>query len=287
MLPIRKFRRDWAGMPVHWLPGDVLANHVLNVLHLVLPPGELWMCRLFNRALPLVQNAELADQVRGMVGQEAAHASGHRDVLQYYEERGFDLRPSQARLNTIFMKWLGDTFLGRYRLGEAAARRWLLARLGMVAAIEHLTCALGSWAFYNRELENSCVFPDMVSLIKWHAAEEMEHRCVAFDLYQHMGGGYWQRVILYVLVFAVIVLTWKRGAQAFLRQDVKVERRYSLLDYMASSRRGHVPSVSYILRACLRYMRPGFHPQAEASTEVVQAYLQSFEAGSVLVAGPE
>ena len=287
MLQIRKFRRDWAAMPVHWLPDDVLANHVINVLHLVLPPGELWMCRLFNRALPLVKHAELADQIRGMLGQEAAHASGHRDVLQYYEEHGFDLRPSQMRLNTLFTQSLGDKFLGRYHLSEAAERRWLLARLGIVTALEHLTCALGSWAFYNRELEKSCVFPDMISLIKWHAAEEMEHRCVAFDLYHHMGGGYTQRVLLYVLVFAVIVLTWKRGTKAFLSQDLKVERRYFLWDYMASSRRGHVPSVSYILRAFLRYLRPGFHPQGEASTEVVEAYLKDIDADSRSVADPQ
>lgn len=274
MLSIRKFKRDWAAMPLHWLPGDILANHALNVLHLVLPPGELWMCRLFNRALPLVQNPELAQQVRGMVGQEAAHAAGHRDVLQHYQENGFDLRVSQARLNRIFVHLLGDRLLGKYTLGKWGTQRWLMTRLGIVAAIEHMTCALGSWAFYNVEWKRSNAFPDMIDLIKWHAAEEMEHRCVAFDLYQHLKGGYLQRVILFVLVFAALLLTWKRGTQAFLHQDLQVERRYSLRDYIASSRRGHLPSISYILGSALRYLRPGFHPQGEASTAAVQSFLQ-------------
>ena len=210
-----------------------------------------------------------------MVGQEAAHAKGHRDVLQQYEARGFNLSVSKNRLNFIFNQLLGDRFLGKFALGKKAARRWLLARLGIVAAIEHLTCALGSWAFFNPALEKDCICPDMVQLIKWHAAEEIEHRCVAYDLYRHLGGGYLQRVALYWMVFLAFLLTWKRGTQAFLRQDPRVEQKYSVRDYRASSKRGHLPPIAYMLRASLRFMRLGFHPCTEASTAAVQDFLQS------------
>jgi predicted metal-dependent hydrolase len=38
--------------------------------------------------------------------------------------------------------------------------------------------------------------PEMVDLVKWHGAEEIEHRTVAFDLYRHLGGGYIARYYL-------------------------------------------------------------------------------------------
>lgn len=238
------------------------------------------MCRVFNKALPLIHDGNLQAEVKGMVRQEGAHASSHRSVLDWYEHNGFDFSFSQARLQHIFTVLLSDRPLGRLTLQGQWIRRWLLLRVGVVAAIEHLTCALGSWAFYNEELEKTGADAGMVELIKWHGAEEMEHRCVAFDLYRHLGGGYFQRTLLFLLVFAAIVLTWKRGTQAFLRQDAAALPWYGLRGYRESARRGHLPSVGFILRACLRYFRPGFHPQGEASTLEARGYLARFEQSS-------
>jgi len=37
---------------------------------------------------------------------------------------------------------------------------------------------------------DEAMHPMMLDLVRWHGAEEVEHRCVAFDVYQHLGGGY-------------------------------------------------------------------------------------------------
>ncbi|MFZ5601010.1 MAG: metal-dependent hydrolase [Pseudomonadota bacterium] len=277
MLNARPFIRDWSHTPLHWVPDDILATHVLNVLHLVLPSGELWMCRTFNKALPLIRDEQLKQDVQGMVRQEGAHASSHRAVLGWYERNGFDFSLSHRRLEHIFTVLLSDRPLGCLTLRGKWIQRWLLLRLGVVAAIEHLTCALGSWAFYNETLEKDGADSGMVELIKWHGAEEIEHRCVALELYRHLGGGYCQRTILFLLVFGAMVLTWMRGARAFLRQDAAALPCYGLRGYRESARRGHLPSVSFILRACMRYFRPGFHPESEASTQDAQSYLARFE----------
>ena len=33
----RKVRFDWSNTPLHWVPGDPFATHMLNVFHLMLP----------------------------------------------------------------------------------------------------------------------------------------------------------------------------------------------------------------------------------------------------------
>ena len=33
---------DWSELPMHWIPGEPFATHLLNVLHLLLPEGERW-----------------------------------------------------------------------------------------------------------------------------------------------------------------------------------------------------------------------------------------------------
>ena len=36
---------DFSSVPMHYIPGEVLATHVINVMHLVLPEGERAMAR--------------------------------------------------------------------------------------------------------------------------------------------------------------------------------------------------------------------------------------------------
>ncbi len=51
----------------------------------------------------------------------------------------------------------------------------------------------------------------MLAFWRWHAAEELEHKAVAFDLFERLAGGYVLRVAsaLAALVFSMAwVLPW-------------------------------------------------------------------------------
>ena len=62
-LKARRVQFDLDGTPLHWLPGDPFATHMINGLHLLLPPGELWFCRVYNKALPYVTDPQLRADV--------------------------------------------------------------------------------------------------------------------------------------------------------------------------------------------------------------------------------
>lgn len=60
----RKVRFDWSNTPLHWVPGDPLSTHAMNVLHLLLPAGERWFIQVVNEAEPLVDDAELKAAIK-------------------------------------------------------------------------------------------------------------------------------------------------------------------------------------------------------------------------------
>ncbi len=64
---------------------------------------------------------------------------------------------------------------------------------------------MGKYALYNTEWERLGADPNMLDLVKWHGAEEIEHRSVAFDLYRHLGGGYIARYYLSVVVIIGVI----------------------------------------------------------------------------------
>ena len=83
----RKVKFDFKNTPNYWIYDNPFATHLINSVHLILPVGELAMCRIFNEALPYVTDEKLRSDVRGFIVQEAQHSSAHKtaqDYLRYY-----------------------------------------------------------------------------------------------------------------------------------------------------------------------------------------------------------
>lgn len=277
MIKPRALFHRWTSAPIEWVPCQRFTSFVLNVTHLVLPPGELWFCRLFNQALPLINDPALASEVKAFIAQEGAHAKGHRSVLSCYESEGWNFTESQLRLHYLFNVMLGDAVLGKWRVRGPWVKRWLRMRIGMIAALEHITCILGNWVIQNHALAENNANPRMLNLLRWHGAEEVEHRTVAFDVYRHLGGSYVSRVLWFGPVLGVLLLTWKRGAQVFFKQDNSGPKRYGFRAYLKASNEGLLPSVGYLTKHCLRYLKFNYHPKTEGNYELAEGILKEFE----------
>jgi predicted metal-dependent hydrolase len=270
-----------------FIPGDPFASHVMNVLHMLLPAGERWLCRVYRQAEPLIEDAQLADDVRGFILQEAAHANAHAGVLAYYAERGVELEPFNGEVQWLFTRLLGDAPFGSARLHRAALKRpWLQFRLGLIAAIEQFTCVLGHWILDNHALEAAGADPAMLALLRWHGAEEVEHRHVAFELHQHLSAGRGARLVPMLLVAGTLSWLWLRGTRQLLRQTPGMESEAALssMDLLRrfrqrASESDHLPHPRLFRQAIARFLRHDYHPSQEGSLEPALAYLASVSEG--------
>ncbi|MGW2210510.1 metal-dependent hydrolase [Streptomyces sp. NPDC001781] len=271
-LKARRVSFAWEGTPLHWVPGDPFASHTINVLHLLLPAGERWFVRVYEQALPLIRDDRLREDVIGFIGQEAMHSQAHDEVLPHLREQGLDPTPYTAQVDWFFEKLLGDRALPPGR----ARRWWLLERIALIAAIEHYTAFLGDWVLNAAELDRRGADPTMLDLLRWHGAEEVEHRSVAFDLFTHVDGGYRRRVRTWALAFGALLFLWQRGARFFMEHDpAPAVGRASFREFHASGRRGTLPATGALLRSVPRYLSRAYHPSQEGSTAQAVAYLAS------------
>ncbi|MFF4172636.1 metal-dependent hydrolase [Streptomyces sp. NPDC001744] len=271
-LRARKVSFDWEETPLHWVPGDPFTTHTINVLHLLLPAGERWFVRVYEQALPYITDDRLREDVIGFIGQEAVHSQAHDDVLPHLRKLGLDPTPYTAQVDWFFEKLLGDRTLppGRPR------RWWLRERVAMIAAIEHYTAFLGDWVLNADALDRAGADPTMLDLLRWHGAEEVEHRAVAFELFMHLDGGYRRRVRTWAIAFSALVFLWQRGIRFFLENDPLLDApKASVADFVRRGRRGVLPSTPAVLRSAPRYLSRSYHPSQEGSTEQALAYLAS------------
>lgn len=82
-LVARSVRFDFSNSPVQWIPNDPVCSHLINGINLILPAGEFWFCRVYNKALPYVNDPILSDDVKGFIRQEATHARAHQGAQEF------------------------------------------------------------------------------------------------------------------------------------------------------------------------------------------------------------
>lgn len=219
----RDVRFDFDSVPMHYIPGEVLATHIVNVMHLVLPERERAMAAALSEALPCIEDERLRLEVVGFIGQETMHANSHEAARSHLQSIGLGVDSYAAKI-----AWLVDRVLGDHWLGGRAKQQWLKERLGLFAGMEHYTAVLGEWLLDAEVLEARGMHPAMLDLVRWHGAEEVEHRS---DPSPDKG-------------------------------------RFWLWQFWRATRRGVIPSWTVFFTELPRYLRPGFHPSQLGSMDI-------------------
>lgn len=260
---------DFDSVPMHYIPGEVLATHIVNVMHLVLPEGERAMAEALSEALPQIEDERLREAVRGFVGQETMHAGSHEAARKHLQSIGLDVDSYIDKIS-----WLVDRLLGGHGLTGRAEQEWLKERLGLFAGMEHYTAVLGEWLLNADILEAKGMHPAMLDLVRWHGAEEVEHRSVVYDAFMHLDGSYARRARTAVLAGVTLLPLFIVSAGYLYRKDPSADKgRFWGLQFLNATRRGVIPSWTVFLTELPRYLRPGFHPSQLGSMDKALRYL--------------
>ena len=185
-------------------------------------------------------------------------------------------------MDLLFTKVLADKPLTFIPVPGPLEHQWDLFRLGIIATVEHMTCVLGKYVLYNKKWEELGADANMLDLVKWHGAEEIEHRTVAFDLYRHLGGGYISRYYQSLIVIAAVIGLWVDGAAHIMRQDPRFADKKPALYKpwiwrewvrIAQTDNRLMPHPLWLVSQQLGYLMPWYDPVHEAKTEDAIAYL--------------
>ena len=258
-LSVRKLEIDLSqGFARHWHGGDAFLSQFHNALSMSFPVGEqsfIDAVRDGARLLPgTPANARLHAAVVQFIGQEATHRHLHGLYNAHLETQG---------LVNGWQRWASARIA--YARKRGVGPRHFLA---VTAAYEHLTAVLADYLLrYGSTLDKA--EPKMQLLWRWHAAEETEHRAVAFDLYRAVGGNHAWRIRWYV--YALLLFSLDAGRQTVwnLWRDgtLFLPRTWWSATAFFWGKNGVVWRCTGPL---LAYFRRDFHPDQEALAEPAQ-----------------
>ena len=258
-LPVRRPPLDLGQVPQRWLDNSILASTISDAVNLLFPHGERFFVRSVKRFESQVKSPELLAQLRGFYGQEGSHAREHERYFDILRGQGHDI---EGFLKD-FDKWIRA-------VEKATPDTWALAA---TAAAEHFTAIMAEHAIVERTLDGA--HPAMRELLLWHAAEEIEHKAVAFDVLQEVDPRYSTRVIGLFVATTALSAWWARATALLLKQrGVTLEQiRAELRVAKTAAKPKRKIGRDVFLKGIRTYLKRDFHPDQNSGSDEAQAYL--------------
>jgi predicted metal-dependent hydrolase len=194
-----------ADVPRHWAD-DPVFTRISDALSLLFPAGEQFFIQSVNLYKDGIADPELRERVRGFTYQEAQHSTAHAAYNRMLEDQGLKIgwvdRSLRRRL-TIAKRFLPEVF-----------------QLAFTATAEHLTATMAEGLIASMRDQFATADPRMRALYYWHAVEEVEHKDVAWDVYERVAkGGYRRRVMAQLWVTTLVLLNVGILAAYMLQRD--------------------------------------------------------------------
>lgn len=185
-ITVRKIRFTF-DEPIDFDVSDEMLGTILPMLglSLTMPYLEPYLIRTMRTAIPLIGDPVLAEDTRRFSQQEGHH---YRNHARFNDElrRQFD-SASADRLRAIESAMEAD--YQRY-----TKQKSLRFNLAYAEGFEAMTCSSALAGAEHGTFDAAANMPGG-EMWAWHMAEEIEHRTVAFNVFQHLVGSYAYRIV--------------------------------------------------------------------------------------------
>lgn len=244
--------RDFRGVQAdafqrHWVRNNPYETAFFNALSAVFPHGETFMIRT---VIPWVDKLPepLKSEAKAFIEQEAGHSRQHVGMNKGLIEAGYDIEPLERRIK------------GFVKFFEPASD---LVKLTTTMCTEHFTAIIAAEILEN-DYHLAGTPDDVRDLWIWHAVEEVEHKAVAYDVWQYATREWsaprrWlMRSAFMAAISASFLVNRTSGQLELLRQDGVA--RWPAIKGVFRSGFGKGGIGRNILRPWFAFFRPGFHP---------------------------
>ncbi len=259
-IPGRKmhFEFDLKQLPRYWYDNNAFKSTYMNALSCLFPEGERMFIDAVRDNKDKVSDPKLLEQIKGFIKQEAIHGHEHHLFNEYLDSMGYPASKIEA-----FEK-----------KEKRLMRKWVPAidRLALTCAVEHFTAIMAHDLLQHPERSDG-VDENFKQLWRWHAIEETEHKAVAFDVYQAVGGGYLRRMLAMVVVTVMFCLRASIVQGIFLWKDGKLFSPSTWIDGFKFYF-GKDGLTRSIFKNYLDYYRTDFHPWDHDNREYLESWIE-------------
>ena len=267
-ITVRDERFNRATKPDRWWAGDAFGTAWHNALSATFPRGEAF----FIEAVKAHRDGaepRLEAEIRAFVRQEINHTREHIAFNRLAADHGYYIKAIDKRVEELL---------------AMTKDRPVIFNLASTMALEHYTAMMAA-EFLANPAHFDDADPEVRAMWEWHAVEEIEHKGVAFDTWNHATRN-WSKVKRYKLRTLMMLIVsyhffrnrWTDSLELLAQDGITGwKARWGLFKYLTIS-----PGVvRRIFPAWLAYFRPGFHPWDHDDRALIGRYEGEFQAALI------
>jgi hypothetical protein len=242
--------------------GDLEQSFAIVAGSLLLPHLEPYLIRSMKAAESAIEDPNLLQDLKRFAAQEGQHYRMHMKWNATIRRAGFPgLAELEAELARDFDQFSRNKSL-RFNLAYAE---------GFEAFTTNAVKLLMEPDGFGEDLS------PFMQMLEWHFVEELEHRHVAFDVYEHVCGGYFYR--LFVGIYAQWHFTrWiRRTAKYMLKAHAKRAQKGAPGDVVDGTT-FTMPRVRDVLPSLFRIYLPSYTPHRVEVSEGMERLAERYTA---------
>ena len=247
-------------LPKYWYQNNPVLTHAFNAVLLMFPKGELFFIEAVTAYRKDVSDTTLLKDIQLFTAQEAHHSRAHQLHNDYLKSQGYDIEKIEQDQDRKFKK-----------LKKMLTKK---QRLAVVVAYEHFTAIFAEVVLNHPEWLKD-IHPVYQDFLNWHAVEEIEHKAVAFNVYQYIGGSYLMRFSMMILAF----LAFYKSLIGYLNYFAKVDKISKWQRIKVLSKFIFIKPASFfqLTPGYLHYFSPTFHPNNRHDEALLEQWKKNNE----------
>jgi predicted metal-dependent hydrolase len=250
---VRDYRFTFsADNSARWCPHSVEFSHVASGFFAGLPYLEPYFTHNVREAAAKLGGAQA--EARLFMGQESLHAREHRRYNDALRARYPGLGSFEQALVS--------------KLEHSKARHSLAYRMAFTAGYEAVTYQLVCFMLEHRHTWLRDADPSVLAFVLWHAAEEVEHKSVAYDLFNAVHGGYWLRLRGF---FAALIGSL-RDLRAIARHLLEADGQWQDAACRKRMRTLRIALARQLVPRFRHYLLPSYHPSQHRDPREVEVW---------------
>lgn len=190
---------------------NFVVTSLFVVLSAMFPPGEMFFIESIRNVRDQITDEKLREDIRNFIAQEAFHSREHKSLNEHLIQSNY---PEVADIEAKTKKRL-DKLRKLSKVDQLAA----------TVVMEHYTATLARLLLTDPLIKEKTT-QESRNLWEWHALEELEHKSVAFDVLNAIGGNTARnrRMALVRVARLIAPITFEYWIYILRRKDMKFSR---------------------------------------------------------------